>query len=140
MRGWKQIDRDIESEIVDIIKKIPGKVTWPIIIGHIYNEIGRKYTRQTLYKHKVIRAAYESREGRGKGVREKYRGLSRSALMKKLEGIEIENTNLIQQNRKLLEQFCKWAYNAHIRGVGEDVLNRPLPPIDREKTLDYDIS
>lgn len=49
--------------------------------------------------------------------------------MERIDRLKAEN-----ENNALLEQFARWAYNAHTRGLDEAFLNRALMPVDREKT------
>jgi hypothetical protein len=48
---------------------------------------------------------------------------------------DAEIERLKAENARLLEQFVRWSYNANNRGVGEDVLNRPLPAVNRDSSL-----
>lgn len=55
-----------------------------------------------------------------------------------LQGIsrpEAQNARLEAENRRFLEQFLRWAYNAHTRGPDEGFLNRPLPHSNKGKTV-----
>ena len=54
--------------------------------------------------------------------------------MERIDRLKAENERLKDENNSLLEQFARWAYNAHTRGLDEDFLNRALMPVDREKT------
>lgn len=42
-----------------------------------------------------------------------------------------ENARLESENQRLLEQFARWAYNAHTQGIPEEILNRALPKVHR---------
>jgi hypothetical protein len=42
---------------------------------------------------------------------------------------------LEEENRRLLEQFVIWAYNAHTRGLDKEFLSQSLPHVDRGQTL-----
>jgi hypothetical protein len=48
---------------------------------------------------------------------------------------DAEIDRLKAENARLLEQFVRWAYNANNRGVSEEVLNRPLPAVNRDSAL-----
>jgi hypothetical protein len=48
--------------------------------------------------------------------------------------LENENQRLKREQSALLNQFVVWQYNAHVRGLTNVDLNRPLPTIDRGKT------
>jgi integrase len=49
--------------------------------------------------------------------------------------LEAETARLKTENTRLLEQFVRWSYNANNRGVGEEVLNRPLPAVNRDSSF-----
>jgi hypothetical protein len=38
---------------------------------------------------------------------------------------------LQNENSLLIERFARWVYNASVRGLDEQFLDNPLPPIDR---------
>ncbi len=48
---------------------------------------------------------------------------------------DAEVERLKAENARLLEQFVRWAYNANNRGVSEEVLNRPLPAVNRDSAF-----
>jgi hypothetical protein len=48
--------------------------------------------------------------------------------------LEAENQRLAAENNALLEQFARWAYNAHTRNLAKEFLNNPLPAVDRERS------
>ena len=48
---------------------------------------------------------------------------------------EAEIERLKAENARLLEQFVRWSYNANNRGIGEEVLNRPLPAVNRDSAF-----
>lgn len=55
-------------------------------------------------------------------------------LLDKLARSEGENRRLIAENDALLEQFVRWAYNAHTRGLSEAFLNSAPPLVDRKRS------
>ena len=98
-----------------------------------------RYTRQALFKHERIRHAYEFQKKKlptGSGL---VRPASSPELMRialeKIERLESENRRLESENQRLLEQFAKWAYNAHARGLGYEFLSNPLPGVNRGQTI-----
>jgi len=48
---------------------------------------------------------------------------------------DAEIERLKAENARLLEQFVRWVYNANNRGVSEEVLNRPLPAVNRDSAF-----
>lgn len=51
--------------------------------------------------------------------------------LERIARLESENRRLESENERLLEQFVRWAYNAHTRGLDQYLLDRPLPHVDR---------
>lgn len=133
----KNLDDAGIKQIVEILDGWSGKLTWELLIDAIQLRMHSRYTRQTLHKHERIYNAFELRK---KGIAEgdgTIRTVRSPELQKSLERIarlEVENTRLESENEKLLEQFARWAYNAHTRGLDHDFLNRALPPVNRGQT------
>ena len=125
------------KQIVEILDGWSEKLTWELLISAIELRMFSCYTRQALYKHERIRNAFqlkksEQSEG-GKGVRRVASPQLQIAL-DRIERLESENRRLESENNLLLEQFARWAYNAHTRGLDHEFLNRPLPSVNRGQT------
>ena len=132
-RGKNLSDDDIK-QIVEILDGWSGKLTWELLIDAIALRMHCRYARQTLHKHERIYNAFELRK---KGIADgdgDVRTVRSPELQKALERIarlEVENKRLESENEKLLEQFVRWAYNAHTRGLDSNFLNQPLPFVYR---------
>ena len=132
-RGKNLGDDDIK-QIVEILDGWSGKLTWELLIDAVELRMHCRYTRQTLHKHERIYNAFELRK---KGLADgdgSVRTVHSPELQKALERIarlEVENKRLESENERLLEQFARWAYNAHARGLDNDFLNRALPSVNR---------
>ena len=133
-RRAKNLDDAGIKQIVEILDGWSEKLTWELLIDAVELRMHNRYTRQTLHKHERIRNAFELRKT-GLASGDGTIGIVRSAeLQKALERtarLEAENTRLDSENVKLLEQFVRWAYNAHTRGLDNNFLNQPLPAVDR---------
>jgi hypothetical protein len=138
IRSKNLSDHDILG-IVAILDGWSGKLSWELFIQAIERKKFARYTRQALHRHERIRHAFKHRK-------EELSGVPRLALrqtespelfvaLQRLERLEGENARLCAENQRLLEQFARWAYNAHNRGMSKDVLNRALPSVNREQTL-----
>ena len=137
VRRGKNLTDDAIEQIVRILDGWSGKLTWDGLIEAVVARLHCKYTRQALHKHERIRAAYTLRKGalaRGEAVV--------SACVQPIDEatariarLEIENQRLEAENQRLLEQFAVWAYNAHSRGLSKEFLSRPLPCVNRDRTL-----
>jgi uncharacterized protein YjcR len=125
------------KQIVEILDGWTGKLTWELLIDAIELRMFNRYTRQSLFKHERIRHAFELRKNElpeeGQGNRRVESPQLQMAL-DRIARLETENRRLESENNRLLEQFARWAYNAHIRGLDKDFLNQPLPAVNRGQT------
>ena len=131
-------DKDIES----IVKIIDGwsrseKLTWDNLILVVQVRLFRKYSRQALSRHERIKRAYALKKRflrTGADSKTEFKSVELQKAMERIERLKAENERLKDENNSLLEQFARWAYNAHTRGLDEAFLNRALMPVDRERT------
>lgn len=130
-------DEDI-AKIVEVLDGWTGKLTWELLIDAIERRFFARYTRQALHKHTRIRDAFSHRKGAIANGGEKPRKTAASPELQlaldRLERLTGENERLKAENTRLLEQFVRWAYNAHTRNLDEAFLSRPLPAVDRQQT------
>lgn len=125
------------KQIVEILDGWSGKLSWELLIDAIELRMFNRYTRQALYKHERIRHAFDIRKKDLSGNDGDVRKVESSQLQIALDRIarlEAENRRLDSENNQLLEQFARWVYNAHIRGLDHEFLNRALPPVNRGQT------
>lgn len=125
------------KQIVEILDGWSGKLTWDLLINAIELRVFSRYTRQALYKHERIRNAFELKKSElsegGKGV-PRVASPQLQIALDRIARLESENRRLESENNQLLEQFARWAYNAHTRGLDHEFLNRPLPSVNRGQT------
>jgi len=138
-RGPNLTDEWIER-IVLLIDAWPYfKLTWNLLISHIQETLGVRYTRQTLDRHARISNAYQVRK-RNLG------GQARPVTPEesRIAALEAEVARLKRENLNLLEQFNRWLYNSkridhkeweedwreHRESIRKQ-LDKPLPSIDR---------
>lgn len=135
-RRAKNLDDQTIKRIVDIIDGSTGVLTWQKLIDQVEMRLQSKYTRQALHRHERIRLAFESYRNRSRATEQRSVGPAEMVRVPaiRLARLEAENDRLQAENDRLLEQFVRWAYNAHTRGLDEGFLSRPLPPIDRKIT------
>lgn len=127
-------DDDIAA-IAEMLDGWTGPLSWDRLINAIEERFRRRYTRQALFKHTRIREAFVGRkEAMRKRPPDGNRMVSTElqAALDRIAKLEAANQRLTKENEQLLEQFARWAYNAHVRGMDEEALNRPLLPVDRE--------
>lgn len=135
-RRAKNLDDEAIKRIVELLDGWNGDLSWQALIGQIQARLQSKYTRQALHRHERIRLAFENTKERLASPVKKQRDpdyLIRVPAAR-IARLEAENHRLQQENDRILEQFVRWAYNAHTRGLDEAFLNRPLPPVDRRPT------
>lgn len=131
-------DKDIET----IVKIIDGwsrseKLTWDNLILVVQMRLFRKYSRQALSRHERIKRAYRLKKqflSTDSDSKAEFKSVELQKAMERIKRLKAENERLKAENNSLLEQFARWAYNAHTKGLDEAFLNRPLMPVDREKT------
>lgn len=128
-----------ELEINKIIKLLDGwtgKLTWESLIEESSKTIlGRKPARQTLFKNKRLRFAFEHRKRElKKGTKRPSTSLSKNILIDMNTRLKSEINRLNAELDLMMETFKVWQYNAYANGLSEDQLNKPLPSIDREPT------
>lgn len=125
------------KQIVEILDGWSDKLTWDLLINAIELRVFSRYTRQALYKHERIRNAFELKKSElsegGKGV-PRVASPQLQIALDRIARLESENRRLESENNQLLEQFARWAYNAHTRGLDHEFLNRPLPSVNRGQT------
>lgn len=135
-RRAKNLDDEAIKLVVEIMDGWSGNLSWQALIEHVQVRLLSKYTRQALHRHERIRIAFEATKKRL--ANPKKRPSDSNNLVRvpsaRIVRLEAENDRLQQENDRLLEQFVRWAYNAHTRGLDETFLNRPLPPTDRRPT------
>jgi hypothetical protein len=131
-------DDDIKL-IVEIIDGMGKDLSWDALIQAVTLRLSSTYTRQALHKHERIRAAFTHRKQGVASAADKPELKRRGSIevqkaLERIDRLAAQNQRLEMENNRLLEQFARWAYNAHTRGLDEDFLNRPLPPVDRGQT------
>lgn len=130
----KHLTDDIVYQIVGIIDSWNNeKLTWPLLVQYLGVNLGLKYSRQTLCKHKLIADAFQIRKQflREKvGVDPIFKSKQMQDAANTIEELKLKISRLEKQNNDLLEQFLRWLYNvshATRLPITIDDLNKPLP-------------
>ena len=135
-RRARNLDDEAIKFIAEILDGWNGVLSWQALIEQVQARLQSKYTRQALHRHERIRLAFEATKERL--ARPLKRQQDTNDLVRipaaRISRLEAENGRLQQENDRLLEQFVRWAYNAHTRGLDEAFLNMPLPQVDRRPT------
>lgn len=133
----RNLDDDSIEKIVHILDGWNGKLTWDLLIIQIEKVIHNKYTRQALDKHGRIKDAYNLRKvalGRPDRKVIENKSPEMQTAMQRISRLEAENERLKIENNTLLNQFIRWAHNAHSRGLDQAFLNNPLPSNSRKRS------
>jgi hypothetical protein len=136
-RRSKNLDASITAEIIAILDCWVGKLTWELLLNRIESNFSLKYTRQTLSNHQDIALAFRARKKsapKNPRIRVSPTNPELDLAICRINALEATNARLNEENRNLLEQFVRWSYNAYTRGIDHSVLNKPLPPVHRDKT------
>lgn len=136
-RAKNLTDTDIK-QIVELLDGWSNKLTWELLIDVVELRTHSRYTRQALHKHERIRNAFDLKKKGLSGVdgnAKRTVTLEMQIALQQIERFKAENRRQASENDHLLEQFARWAYNAHARGLDKEFLNQPLPPVNRGKTL-----
>lgn len=131
----KNLDDGNIKQIVEILDGWSGKLTWELLIDDIALRMHNRYTRQALNKHERIRHAFDLRKKTDDATVRKVSSPELQVALERIAKLESENKRLESENQRLLEQFVRWAYNAHTRGLDHAFLSRPLPPVNRGQTI-----
>jgi hypothetical protein len=122
---------DVE-QILTLIDSFEHDLNWERLVSACNADLGIKTTRQALSRKDRIKDAFNLRKKALKSNSGRYyaRPNSLDLAHQRLDRIAQENERLKLENQRLIERFIKWQYNAALRGVTEDMLDRPLPRID----------
>jgi hypothetical protein len=135
----RNLDDTAISDIVGIVDGCTGPLSWKILIEAIDDLTRVRYTRQALNNHARIKLAFsvrrETLKATGVPMRVNAAIPELAALLQVNARRDAEIDRLKAENARLLEQFVRWSYNANNRGVGEEVLNRPLPAVNRDSSF-----
>ena len=136
-RSKNLTDSDVD-QVVSILDGWAGRLSWDALVAAIDFRTGQSYTRQALSKHPRILNAFQTRKrALADGPDTEPAPASSpelAAALQRIARLEATTSRLEAERLALLDQFARWAYNAHSRGLSYDILNRPLPPVDRGQT------
>lgn len=126
------------ASICEMIDAWPSDtpLTWETLVAGVGGRLGVSYTRQALGAHERIARAYRSRRDvLSKMPPPKRAGdAAMEAALQQIEQLKAETTRIKDENERLKEKFVRWAYNAHSRGLTPEMLESPLPSVDRDRT------
>ena len=129
-----RLSADDIKAVVEMLDGWVGKLSWDSLVLAIARRIGTRYSRQALDRHWQIKHAFQMAKERldaANGQTNK-RSVELNVMDQKIARLQAENERLRAESSMLIEQFHRWAYNAHSQGLTADQLNKPLPPIKRK--------
>ena len=122
-----------------------GPLTWERLTSRVALVLGRPFSRQALDGHAKIKMAYQSRKARLRKLRTSIRAgkpdldevpPELAMTLQRAEALQARVDRLQTTVDAYELKFVTWLYNARIAGMSEDVLNAPLPPVDRAADRD----
>jgi predicted RNase H-like nuclease (RuvC/YqgF family) len=119
------------TNLIDDWKEL--KFTWELLCKQITKDLGFDTTRQTLTEYISINEAYKSQKKRIKNKKEDkpFKPRASQYYIDEYEKLKSKVERLEKENNSLKEQFILWMYNANSRNVGIEILNKPLPSVDK---------
>lgn len=131
----RKLSREIALKIAEVISELGPPITWARVMKESADKTRLRYRRQTLSRNPIIRHAYmlKKKAGllgtKGKGRCRKCGELS---CKDRAQSLASQLSELRAENQELLQKFVVWSYNAHLQGISEEGLNRPIPMVDRK--------
>lgn len=135
-------DLDIK-EIVDILDGWEGKLSWDLLVESINKRLNQRYTRQALNNHSRIADAFKLRKRilSAQPIRKRVPIAAAKIVDQEIDVI-LQHNHYLEAKVQRLEaevdrfqkQFVLWAYNAALRGLNKNFLERPRPVNDRQQT------
>jgi hypothetical protein len=131
------IDEDVIEVILHILDNWKGKLSWDTLIDAIKASISTQYTRQALSRHERIASAFSLRKNSpDRDSAQRTSGDPRiEGYVAKIATLEAENARLSSEGERYRAQFIRWTNNAQRKNLTFEDLNKPLPPVNRGKTI-----
>lgn len=125
-----------QQHIAAVVRLIRGwdgdKIRWVDVCEAAGNLIGFTPSRQGLSRHEAILVAFQSKqESLRIGGHHQPVPSSLAIAAKRIAGLQAKNRELERRIRDLNERFRTWQYNAHVRNISEEELDRPLPVVTK---------
>lgn len=115
-----------------------GRLTWDALINAIECSTQVVYTRQALASHQLIQEAYVKKNeslAQGPSAKKNIGTVELDDALLIIETQRAEIARLKKAESLFLEQFARWAANAHMQGIDYRRLDSPLDAVDRDSSL-----
>lgn len=124
----RHLTDDDVRRIVNLLKNWKFDLTWDLLVKACSNTLEIQTTRQALNRKTEIKEEFGIRKLSLKtGIDETARPNSINAAHDRINRLTKRVQELESQNMRYREMFKRWQYNAEVRGVGKDILERPMP-------------
>lgn len=138
----KHLTDDDVRRIVNLLKSWKFDLTWNLLVKGCSESLDINTTRQALSRKAEIKEEFNIRKRSLKtGIDETARPNSINAAHDRINRLTRRVKELEEQNARYREMFRRWQYNAEARGIGKEILERPMPvpSFDSEHNLDSDV-
>ena len=124
------------AKILEMLDGWCGPLSWELMIDAVEKITGHRYSRQTLWNHERIRLAWIRRKAiHDNEVKQKPSGSAGLiAAQEQIAKLKNKVGRLENELNAFRAMFARWLHNSAIHGLTPEVMNEPLPPIDREVT------
>jgi len=125
----KHLKQNDVEQILSLIDGWQHDLRWDLLVTACERDLGVTTTRQALSRKSQIKDAFNLRKKALKSSGGTYyaRPNSLNLAHERLDRLAQENERFKLENARLLERFIRWQYNATLRGVTQEMLDRPLP-------------
>ncbi len=121
--------------IVDRIRNWPKEtISWSDVCKIAESILGFRPSRQGMHQREPIREAFQAKKNnlRAKSKVTSPMPSSLAVASRRIGSLEAELSEVKAKNIRLNDCLQIWRYNAHLKGMTDALLNKPLPLIDRE--------
>lgn len=124
----RHLNADDVRRIVNLLKNWKFDLTWDLLVQACSNKLDIQTTRQALNRKAEIKEEFRIRKRSLKtGIDETPRPNSINTAHDRINRLNRRVKELEAQNMHYREMFIRWQYNAESRGIGKDLLDRPMP-------------
>jgi hypothetical protein len=133
------ISEDVHKNVLKIISKWKGKLTWKLLCERVTRESGLKkeVSRHTLLAYKDLEIAFNTRKRTLKNE-PAHLLLSEDKQLEnayqRIDALEADNKSIQGNVKAMREQLVRWMYNLYQMELNMDEMNKTVPPsVDLEE-------
>ena len=123
------------EDIIMLINTWEGKLTWDLLCSEVSQLLNIKsIERQSLANYSDIQKAFSTRKQR---IKENSKAnpqpnVTIDYLQKQVNNLKAQVQRLEEINDRYKKTFIIWQYNAYMKGMTENDLNKPLVAVNRQ--------